>query len=155
VAEKGSRWKEIGGCLGRLPTACRDRWREVRLGDDRHRGKWTYEEEERLRMIVNECLDDRQVLSAAPAAAPAGITEMRILLMPSRDQMSYSACQIRPRIFFLFQCFAPNSNSSSLPQVRKYNSDMLRSKQSECVSFHASKVGRTLDGLGMAAPALQ
>lgn len=30
VAEKGSTWKEIAPALGRMPLACRDRWKEVR-----------------------------------------------------------------------------------------------------------------------------
>lgn len=29
VAEKGNRWVEIGGALGRLPEACRDKWKEL------------------------------------------------------------------------------------------------------------------------------
>ena len=32
VAGKGNRWAEIGGALGRLPEACRDRWKELRGG---------------------------------------------------------------------------------------------------------------------------
>lgn len=32
VEEKGRRWKEIGGALGRMPEACRDRWLAIRCG---------------------------------------------------------------------------------------------------------------------------
>ncbi len=30
VAERGNKWTEIGAALGRMPNACRDRWREIR-----------------------------------------------------------------------------------------------------------------------------
>lgn len=29
VSQRGNRWAEIGGALGRLPEACRDRWKEL------------------------------------------------------------------------------------------------------------------------------
>ena len=32
VGERGRRWKEIGGALGRMPEACRDRWLSIRCG---------------------------------------------------------------------------------------------------------------------------
>ena len=30
VEEKGRKWKEIGGALGRMPESCRDRWLAIR-----------------------------------------------------------------------------------------------------------------------------
>lgn len=52
VAEHGPRWQTIGAALGRMPEACRDRFRETRLGAERRSGKWTPEEEARLADIV-------------------------------------------------------------------------------------------------------
>ncbi|EFN59006.1 hypothetical protein CHLNCDRAFT_49822 [Chlorella variabilis] len=56
VSEKGRRWKEIGGALGRMPETCRDRWLMVRLGEDRKRGRWEEDETERLRQAVHDYL---------------------------------------------------------------------------------------------------
>lgn len=70
VAEKGPRWTEIGGALGRLPEGCRDRWKEVRLGAGRARGRWAPDEEERLAAAV--AADLRRKAAAAPGAAAAG-----------------------------------------------------------------------------------
>ncbi len=30
VAERGTKWKEIGAALGRMPDACKDRWKDIR-----------------------------------------------------------------------------------------------------------------------------
>lgn len=30
VGERGRKWKEIGGAIGRMPEACRDRWLVIR-----------------------------------------------------------------------------------------------------------------------------
>ncbi|PRW58651.1 myb family transcription factor family [Chlorella sorokiniana] len=65
VEEKGRRWKEIGGALGRMPEACRDRWLAIRLGDQQRKGPWDEEEVERLRKAVEEYL-------AAKSAAEQG-----------------------------------------------------------------------------------
>ena len=32
VSERGKKWKEIGGAVGRMPEACRDRWLMIRCG---------------------------------------------------------------------------------------------------------------------------
>ncbi|KAK9840762.1 hypothetical protein WJX81_003109 [Elliptochloris bilobata] len=67
VAERGQRWQSIGTALGRMPEACRDRYRETRLGAARRSGRWTPEEEALLADIVPDALAGAQ---AARAAAP-------------------------------------------------------------------------------------
>eukprot|EP00884_Botryococcus_braunii_P003467 jgi/Botrbrau1/13120/Bobra.0187s0077.1 len=57
VAERGRRWAEIGAALGRMPELCRDRYRYIKLGNKRKTGKWSEEEERRLREIVNTHLN--------------------------------------------------------------------------------------------------
>lgn len=61
VAERGQRWQAIGAALGRMPEACRDRYRETRLGAARRSGKWAPEEEARLADIVPAALAAAQV----------------------------------------------------------------------------------------------
>ncbi len=52
VDQKGPRWAEIGGALGRLPEGCRDRWKEARLGSGRASGRWSAAEEAALSAAV-------------------------------------------------------------------------------------------------------
>ncbi len=78
VGEKGSKWKEISTSLGRLPEGCRDRWRELKLGASKQSGRWSEEETEKLRALVNEYLarkqvSFRQMLSAAARLAAENI----------------------------------------------------------------------------------
>lgn len=55
VETKGAQWKQIGQELGRMPEDCRDRWRNyVKCGTKRAQNKWTLQEEEKLREVVNE-----------------------------------------------------------------------------------------------------
>ena len=61
MGEKGSKWKEISLRLGRFPEGCRDRWRELKLGTSKKTGRWTEEETQRLRTLVNEYLARKQV----------------------------------------------------------------------------------------------
>ena len=61
VKEKGRKWKEIAGALGRLPEGCRDKYTELDLGEKRASGKWTDEEIGRLEQAVNQYLAVKQV----------------------------------------------------------------------------------------------
>lgn len=52
------KWKQIGDIMGRMPEDVRDRWRNyVKCGDNRGENKWTVEEEELLKLIVNEMIE--------------------------------------------------------------------------------------------------
>ena len=42
-------------------ASCRDRWKEVRLGENQRKGKWDEEETARLRQLVEEYIEHRQV----------------------------------------------------------------------------------------------
>lgn len=61
VAEKGPRWAEISRSLGRLPEGCRDKWRELKLGDAKQNGRWSEDETESLRSLVNDYMNKKQV----------------------------------------------------------------------------------------------
>ncbi|EGW30577.1 uncharacterized protein SPAPADRAFT_52649 [Spathaspora passalidarum NRRL Y-27907] len=51
------KWKQIGEIMGRMPEDCRDRWRNyVKCGEARSANKWTEQEEEQLKEVVNEIL---------------------------------------------------------------------------------------------------
>ncbi|CAL3969729.1 unnamed protein product [Diplocarpon coronariae] len=51
------KWKVIGAQLNRFSQDCRDRWRNYLVcGDNQKKDVWDKEEEERLKMIVNECM---------------------------------------------------------------------------------------------------
>ncbi|RLV96650.1 RNA polymerase I termination factor [Spathaspora sp. JA1] len=51
------KWKQIGEIMGRMPEDCRDRWRNyVKCGEARTENKWTEQEEEQLKSVVNEIL---------------------------------------------------------------------------------------------------
>ena len=64
VGEKGSKWKEISKSLGRFPEGCRDRWRELKLGESRQSGRWSEEETTKLRSLVNDYLARKQVCTS-------------------------------------------------------------------------------------------
>ena len=66
VAARGTVWTSVGAALGRLPEACRDRWREARLGDAKAAGRWSDAEAAALDAAVRAHLRAR-----AGAAAPA------------------------------------------------------------------------------------
>jgi hypothetical protein len=48
VQEHKSAWRKIGTELGRLPTACRDKWRDIKNEDGYVSGVWSAEEDEKL-----------------------------------------------------------------------------------------------------------
>ncbi|KAK6456319.1 uncharacterized protein RJT20DRAFT_128174 [Scheffersomyces xylosifermentans] len=51
------KWKQIGEAMGRMPEDCRDRWRNyVKCGENRTLNKWSEEEENSLKQIVTEML---------------------------------------------------------------------------------------------------
>jgi len=72
VAERGPRWQEIGAALGRMPEACRDRWRETRLGPARKSGAWAPDEEARLAELVPDALAAAAAARREGAAGGAG-----------------------------------------------------------------------------------
>lgn len=61
MGEKGSKWAEISRTLNRLPEGCRDRWRELKLGQAKLNGRWSEDETERLRTLVNAYMTQKQV----------------------------------------------------------------------------------------------
>ncbi|XDT40982.1 Myb-like domain profile [Nakaseomyces glabratus] len=57
--DKEGQWVEIGKVLGRMPEDCRDRWRNyVKCGGNRSANRWTAEEEEMLKRVVNEMMEE-------------------------------------------------------------------------------------------------
>ena len=61
--EKEGQWSEVGKALGRMPEDCRDRWRNyIKCGTNRASNKWSVEEEELLRKIINEMLEEAEKL---------------------------------------------------------------------------------------------
>ncbi|ODV98615.1 hypothetical protein PACTADRAFT_48334 [Pachysolen tannophilus NRRL Y-2460] len=57
AAENPGNWKLIGSIMGRMPEDCRDRFRNyVKCGKNRSSNKWSAEEENLLRDIINEML---------------------------------------------------------------------------------------------------
>ncbi|RKF73256.1 DNA-binding protein REB1 [Golovinomyces cichoracearum] len=53
------KWKKIGEIMSRFPEDCRDRWRNYLVCGDRMRKvRWEFEEEEKLRLVVKEYLDN-------------------------------------------------------------------------------------------------
>ncbi|RKF64588.1 DNA-binding protein REB1 [Erysiphe neolycopersici] len=53
------KWKTIGEIINRFPEDCRDRWRNYLVcGSQKKTITWGFEEEERLRCIVGEYLDN-------------------------------------------------------------------------------------------------
>nr|AAA61343.1 DNA-binding protein [Kluyveromyces lactis] len=58
-AEKEGQWSNIGKVLGRMPEDCRDRWRNyVKCGPNRAANKWSVEEEEKLKNVIHQMLDN-------------------------------------------------------------------------------------------------
>lgn len=58
-AEKEGQWSNIGKVLGRMPEDCRDRWRNyVKCGPNRASNKWSLEEEEQLKDVIQQMLDN-------------------------------------------------------------------------------------------------
>lgn len=64
--EKDGQWKLIGQEMGRMPEDCRDRWRNyVKCGNNRAQNKWQDSEEEKLKNVITEILNE-QLNSPAP-----------------------------------------------------------------------------------------
>eukprot|EP00798_Chlamydomonas_sp_ICE-L_P025728 gene25728-11386_t len=58
-------WTIIAKLIGRSRTVCRVLWVESRIGDKRKYGKWSSEEENRLRLLVREQIAVRKEKEAA------------------------------------------------------------------------------------------
>ncbi|CCH62242.1 hypothetical protein TBLA_0G03050 [Henningerozyma blattae CBS 6284] len=68
-AQKEGQWSEIGKTLGRMPEDCRDRWRNyLKCGGNRASHKWSEEEEEELKRVVNAMLVDAHKADAQAQA---------------------------------------------------------------------------------------
>lgn len=65
VERNGKKWKMVGDALERFPEACRDRWREIKLGRDQKSGKWTDEEVQRLEQIVFQMIQEKRIVQDA------------------------------------------------------------------------------------------
>ena len=61
VTQKGRKWKEIGAALNRMPESCRDKHKEIVLGQAKKKGRWDKEETNRLRDAVHAYLAKRIV----------------------------------------------------------------------------------------------
>lgn len=59
--EKEGQWSEVGKALGRMPEDCRDRWRNyVKCGANRASNKWAPDEEDLLKRVIAEMLEESQ-----------------------------------------------------------------------------------------------
>lgn len=57
--EKEGQWAEVGKSLGRMPEDCRDRWRNyVKCGGNRAANRWSAEEEEMLKRVIHQMIDE-------------------------------------------------------------------------------------------------
>ncbi|KAG7662139.1 REB1 [[Candida] subhashii] len=89
------KWKQIGEIMGRMPEDCRDRWRNyVKCGDSRTENRWSEEEEEVLKQIVNEMIqvlesEDKKVGENTPVAINWTIVSERMKGTRSRIQCRY------------------------------------------------------------------
>ena len=83
VAERGNKWLEIGTSLGRPRDACRVRWREIKLGAQRNTGKWSEEEEEKLKLVVNEYLQAKKDAERSDMNNNSAIRVPTIVSMPA------------------------------------------------------------------------
>jgi Myb-like DNA-binding protein REB1 len=71
AAEKDGQWKLIGEELGRMPEDCRDRWRNyVKCGKNRALNKWSTEEEEKLKAVISEMMEDQVQRPIEPNQQP-------------------------------------------------------------------------------------
>ncbi|CCE91953.1 uncharacterized protein TDEL_0D03690 [Torulaspora delbrueckii] len=59
--EKEGQWSEVGKAMGRMPEDCRDRWRNyVKCGSSRASNKWAPDEEELLKRVIAEMLEEAE-----------------------------------------------------------------------------------------------
>jgi len=58
VEELGTQWRKISEIMHRMPEDCRDRWRNyLKCGGQRNSDVWTHEEEDKLRDVINVCVE--------------------------------------------------------------------------------------------------
>ncbi|KAK9824387.1 hypothetical protein WJX72_009904 [[Myrmecia] bisecta] len=76
VETGGQKWKAIGAALGRIPEGCRDRWKEIRMGEQRRSGAWSEEEVRKLRDAVEEYLTLKQDHEAARREATLSFADI-------------------------------------------------------------------------------
>lgn len=75
-AEKEGQWSNIGKVLGRMPEDCRDRWRNyVKCGPNRAANKWSPEEEEKLKNVIQRMLDVAKAAYDADEDIPDGMAK--------------------------------------------------------------------------------
>eukprot|EP00798_Chlamydomonas_sp_ICE-L_P025778 gene25778-11446_t len=60
-----NKWSVIGALMGRTRFYCRELWLFIRLGEKKRNGKWSSEEENRLRLLVREQIAARKEKEAA------------------------------------------------------------------------------------------
>lgn len=80
-----AKWKAIGEEMKRMPEDCRDRWRNyVKCGAVRNVNKWTLEEEERLKQVISDILQQERAKleqgadGGAPGRRPKQMREAQV-----------------------------------------------------------------------------
>ena len=142
MAERGQRWQAIGAALARMPEACRDRFRETRLGAARRSGKWAPEEEARLADIVPAAL------AAAQVRAAVRCTGSRRLAIWGLHQLPPSRCDCRrggvpgyEKRFLAGECVAQEASAPELWEVRA-QSHSLHSRMQDASAAGLREGGR-------------
>ncbi|KAJ8907765.1 hypothetical protein NDN08_007870 [Rhodosorus marinus] len=65
VQKRGHKWTQIGEELGRLPGACKDKWRDdVQFGGNRKTGRTSSEEHEKLTELIVKAVGDNPTTSS-------------------------------------------------------------------------------------------
>ncbi|GAQ91283.1 hypothetical protein KFL_007580010, partial [Klebsormidium nitens] len=59
-AQLGPKWVQIGSMMGRLPDACKDKWRIIGV-TDKKKGQWSPKESEQLSRLVQESLSQKRI----------------------------------------------------------------------------------------------
>jgi hypothetical protein len=63
----GKKWSQISSLIGRPASACRDKWRLAKGGDNRKSGRWSAEETSKMIELVNDFFKQR---GDAPGSGP-------------------------------------------------------------------------------------
>ncbi|PSC75744.1 DNA-binding REB1 [Micractinium conductrix] len=92
VEERGRKWTEIGGAVGRMAEACRDRWLVIRLGESRKKGRWDEAETEKLKKAVEE-YQAAKAAAQSPGGGGGGEATTTISLAAIEGAVSEAAAE--------------------------------------------------------------